>query len=159
VLTLGLALPAAATLPHPRSKLIVPGRSIGGVRIGQTSAAARAAWGPGDTCINKVSGECSWITIHDGVASFTLRAGRVVDVAIAAGPKAAGYAFDGPLRSLRTRRGIGIGSSVADVRVAYPGLRRTERELLVVADHRVTSFTISGGRVAGVTVRRAKRSR
>ena len=47
----------------------------------------------------------------------------------------------------------------ADTRIAYPGLRRTERELLVVADHRVTSFAISDGRVAGVTVRRAQRSR
>ena len=157
MLTLGIAVSAAAALPQPRSKLIEPGRSIGGVRIGQTSAAARAAWGPGETCINKVSGECSWITLRDGVASFTLRAGRVVAVAIAAGSKGGGYAFDGPLRALRTRRGIGIGSSIADARIAYPGLRRTERELLVVADHRVTSFTISDGRVAGVTVRRAKR--
>jgi hypothetical protein len=43
IIALCLAAPAAATLPTPGS--LVPGRSLGGVRIGEPAAAVRAALG------------------------------------------------------------------------------------------------------------------
>lgn len=155
-LLLGVPCAALAALPHPASHRIVPGRSIGGVRIGQTTAAARAAWGPGWTCINTVSGTCSWITIRDGVASLQLQAGRVAQIAIAAGSSAAAPRFDGPLAALRTASGIGIGSTKDQVRGAYPRVRSTGRELLLVTKGRVTAFYLVTDRVARVTIRRRR---
>lgn len=155
-LLLGGPASGLAALPHPVSHRIVPGRSIGGVRIGQTVDAARGAWGPGWTCIDKVGGTCSWITIRDGVATLQLRAGRVAEIAIAAGISGTAPRFDGPLATLRTASGIGIGSAAADVRAAYPRARSAAGALLLVADRRVTAFKLAGGRVTGITVRRAR---
>jgi len=51
-LALAVALPAAAQakLPAPKTKKIVFGTSIAGVRLGMSLDAAKAAWGPGQEC-------------------------------------------------------------------------------------------------------------
>ena len=154
VIAAALAGPAGATLPTPKLRRIVPGRSIAGVRIGQSAGDALAAWGPGETCINRVDGNCDWITLKQGVASITLRTGRVRrEVSITAGSGDGGYAFGGTLPELRTSRGIGLGSTRAQVVRAYPAVRLSGAALLVVSHRRVTSFTIADRRVVVIAIR------
>ena len=129
----GMPAAASATAPTPSSRLIVPGRSIGGVAVGQTFTRAKALWGPGAECFGSPfpgpPGEpeprsCTWVVGPDGnlgtaSISGTTRDGvTAVDISAALGPD--GLAVTSPLRALRTARSIGLGSSGRAVRRAYP---------------------------------------
>ncbi|MEA2481416.1 MAG: hypothetical protein QOJ07_3338, partial [Thermoleophilaceae bacterium] len=50
LLALAAAPAANASLPKPKSKLIKPGVSIGGVKLGMDAQKATQLWGTGSNC-------------------------------------------------------------------------------------------------------------
>lgn len=107
--------PAGAALPKPSSTKIVPGRSIGGVRLGMSLGQVRAAWGAGgiseagDACTDDGSRtSCIWTggsTRERALVGFS-QGGGVDRVTISGGPTS-------PLARWRTSRGFGIGTGVS----------------------------------------------
>lgn len=107
--------PAGAALPKPSTTKIVPGKSIGGVRLGMSLAQVRAAWGPGgiseagDACTDDGSRtSCIWTggSVRErALVGFSSDAG-VTRVTISGGPRS-------PLARWRTSRRFGIGTSVS----------------------------------------------
>ncbi|MDX6552758.1 MAG: hypothetical protein QOH74_1246 [Gaiellales bacterium] len=67
---------AEAKLPAKGGKSIVPGKSIGGVRLGMDAAAAVTKWGPGGTCDAAVGTSCRWdgTMKHGGLRFDVLKA-------------------------------------------------------------------------------------
>jgi hypothetical protein len=128
-LTAALTAPAAtalAALPVFRDRTIVPGRSIGGVALGSTPAKARAAWGRSGgscsaaTCDYRVAGDSSG---QRGEGSFSFQP-KIDRIQLKAPVGARGYVFRAPFTIPKTTSGIGIGSTVAAVKKAYPKARQ-----------------------------------
>ena len=119
-----IALPAAALaqLPKPTSKLIVPGASIGGVRQGMSLAAVRKAWGPGG--ISQTGGACrvgQGACIWTGASSKERALLRIADNGTVAGVTIMGGPAS-PLARLKTSQGFGLGTKLAALKKAYPGV-------------------------------------
>jgi hypothetical protein len=127
-----VAVPAAtavAALPRPSTRLIVPGRSIGGVTLGGTFASGTRAWGRGGKCTEGTQFHiCSYSTadFKDGNAGFTGKPrGRINQIQIALGyDNSNNLNRDTSLTKFHTRKGIGLGDTNAAVRSAYPRAKR-----------------------------------
>jgi hypothetical protein len=144
VVLLGLSSALAlAAYPRPKSYLIAPGESFGGVSIGESLSKVKTAWGRPNAC---ASDGCDYEGSDkkyspNEVADVSVQHGNVTDVRIGA--------FDvdsslprGPYAQLlkfKTSKGIGLGSTIAAARRAYPGLRVTHRGT-------DTFFTLGTGR-------------
>lgn len=130
--TLALVAPAAALakLPAPKVRTVVFGKSVAGVKLGSSLAAAKKAWGSGSSCgaaalpPTTPGTQCTWSTTPgakpDRGAKLTLVAikGKVVAITIANGT---GGAKAG-IRKYLTSKGIGVGDTFAAARKAYPKL-------------------------------------
>lgn len=119
-----LAAPALARLPRPKTTLIVPGRSLAGVKLDMTQAQALGQWGA-TSC---ASGVCQWIGPGDPGkaerATVSLWRGKVVGIAITAGSRGTNLKFKpGVLSTWRTAKGIQLGSKKSSVRRAYPSAK------------------------------------
>jgi hypothetical protein len=110
--SLSPAAAAHAKLPSPATKRIVPGKSIGGVRLGMSLAAAQATWGPGgvseadDACDPDSRTSCIWAgrsAREYAVLRFD-EADGTVDFIRIVGPRTS------PLARWRTSKGWGIGT-------------------------------------------------
>jgi len=108
-------LAVAATLP-PQG-VLVPGRSLGGVRLGDTRAAVIARWGTG----YGICRGCPATTLYFNVRPYepsgtavTLERGRVVAVVTLWSPP-----------GWRTSRGVLVGDNTARVTTIYGALPRT----------------------------------
>ena len=108
-------LAVAATLP-PQG-VLVPGRSLGGVRLGDTRAAVIAHWGTG----YGICRGCPATTLYFNVRPYepsgtavTLKRGRVVAVVTLWSPP-----------GWRTSRGVLVGDNTARVTTIYGALPRT----------------------------------
>lgn len=161
-----LAPAALAATPSPRSYLIVPGSSIGGVKIGQSFASGKAAWGarrgrctedrslsfsqcfyrPGNAR-NKSRGEASFGAFEDRIGQIEIGAplnGRGENV------------YTGPLMRFKTSKRIGLGSAIRAFRRSYP--RATKARGSTAWEIRVrgavTSFDFYKGRIAYVRTTR-----
>jgi hypothetical protein len=154
---------ADAALPSPVGHAIVVGRSIGGVRIGEPLSAAIAAWGPGARCrvvagtgACRYTGTASTSASEPPYAGFVVRAGRVVEVHLDSAfvPDSQSYLVSGPLAALRTSAGIGIGSSSAAVRAAYPTVRVLAGGVIDAIKTRgvETEFWVQPGRVWSIVI-------
>jgi hypothetical protein len=149
---------AQASLPSAHSTLIVPNRSLGGVKLGGSLAAATGAWGKGGTC--SVSG-CNYTTTGDrtGDASFLIGATtvggpeRVLSISIEAGLVGVKHTYNTPLTRFRTANGIGLGSTLAQLHHAYPHMSKepgAEFFTLKGPGESLTSFNVEEGRVESI---------
>lgn len=129
------ALPAAAqaALPKTNDTLIVPAKSIGGVALGSSPTAVTKAWGK--------NAECEFQCLYEGrrhtgetpsLGSVLLEkrgsAVKTWEIYIIVGQNEEGVQpkpnFDTPLTRFKTAKGIGLGSTAAELTRAYPGLKK-----------------------------------
>ena len=147
---------AAAELPTPASRTIVPGTSIGGVAIGMTVKRAVAAWGPGSACTElSRSTSCYWKgTDLQGSANVVIDAtGKVVLISISAGRRGDELAYAGPLLKWRTRKKVGLGSSTAAVVKAYPRqIKSSPSGPQLGSGKRATTFQPSSRRIYQISI-------
>jgi hypothetical protein len=122
-----LAVPAAAAahLPRAHSTLIVPGQSMGGVRLDMTKAQVFGKWGsttncPGSNCIWEGPGKVG----HREVALVDFaRNGRVDLISIRSATRNNGAFKPAVLSNWTTKKGIHLGSPKGKVPIAYPRAR------------------------------------
>ncbi len=83
----------------------------------------RAIWGSRGLCVpaKSPSAWCSWRgkPTEAGV-DIQLRKGKVTAFSLVSGSNGQASMFLGPVGTLRTRAGVGLGSTEADVLVAFP---------------------------------------
>jgi hypothetical protein len=128
-----LALPAlgSAKLPVAKSHLIVPGKSVGGVKIGMTKAKAIATWGSKPRCLPLSSGVsvCFWEpagVFGDG-GRIEVRGKKVIVAGVSIGSSMKPSAVRA-LKKFKTAKGVHIGSTKTAAKHAYPGLKKPAGE-------------------------------
>lgn len=123
-----LAVPvyAAARVPNPKSKLIVFGQSAGGVKLGQPYKTAQARWGKGKCSSDATNGTCQYAVGNGltatkyGSASFAWNDGKISSLSLSTGSVKGKYVTAAPLGRLKTAKGIGLSSTKAAFKRAYP---------------------------------------
>jgi hypothetical protein len=136
ILTLALPATAGAALPKAGSTLIVPGKSVGGVALGATAAAVQKAWGPAKNC----EFQCAYeggkhgdeTAANAGVLLEEPAGGKgpakVWRIFLTVGQKKVGNELkpdlNTPLSKFKTSKGIGIGSTMGELKNAYPGAKK-----------------------------------
>ncbi len=115
---------ALARLPSPKTRLIVPGTSIAGVKIGMNKTQVFHEWGS-TSCI---PGRCTWQ--GPGNPSRAERAtvsffkGKVIQIDINAATSGNNLKFTpGQLSKWKTGKNVGLGSTRAAVKRAYPAAK------------------------------------
>jgi hypothetical protein len=131
-LALALALAAPAPAGPPPAGVLVPGRSLGGLRLGMPAAQVEAAWGRAYGVCRSCA-ERTWYfnqyAFRPEGAAVVLRGGRVAAI----------YTIYGP-RAWRTSRGLAIGDHVSLVAARHGALRRVRCD-------GYTALTLVRGRV------------
>ena len=123
VAAIGLSVPGAASakLPNTKNKSIVPGKSIGGVKLDMSKAKVFSKWGSGKCH----PGFCNWEgkgkVGHKEIASVSFVNGKAVQITISAKFTGDNLKFKaGPLAKWETSKHIKLGSSKSAVPKAYP---------------------------------------
>jgi hypothetical protein len=156
-LALGLLLvPAAgAKLPEPSVTTIVTGKSVAGVKLGMTLAAAKRKWGAGSKCGAAAAGPgstyCTWSTTSSPQSpKLTLVAigGKVRAITVDGGTGGAA------IKAFKTSKGIGIGSTKSALQAAYPALGSSlgPDNPSLGSGATITSFYTKGGRIKSLQV-------
>ena len=144
VIVASLALVAAASAELPQEGTFVPGRSLGGVRLGMTATDVKRVWGERfGRCRN--CGHTTWYFTHTPFepqgAGVELRRGRVVAVFTLWSP------------SWHTNRDLWIGEPSARITKLYGALPRTTcgaySALTMPGKRATTSFYVSDEKVWG----------
>jgi hypothetical protein len=159
---------AHAGLPQATSHAIVLNTSIAGVTLNSSYATAHKAWGKGGVCEPDTG--CSYAVKAnvptDATVSFmvgrttpTAKA-KVIQISLRAGmTKSGAYVFDSPLAAYKTAKGIGLGSTAAELKRAYPqgrSLAGGANYYIKGKGDRQTSFTVTKGRVTGLYMQSVK---
>ena len=145
-----LALAASAGAAPPDTGVVVPGSSLGGLRLGATKAQVEAAWG-------RAYGRCrgcdadtwyfNYYAFQPKGAGVSFRGGRAVALFTLWQP--AGW---------RTPKGLVLGESVARVTSVYGPLTRRECGSYYLLElprgASVTSFVVVNEQLFGFVVRR-----
>jgi hypothetical protein len=150
-----LAVPAvalAAATPTFTNDVIVPNVSIGQLKLSESPAVARKSF-PGKDCntsgCDYGAADGAWSVSVVFVQTSKHAKPIVGQISILASKP------DTPVDSLKTTRSIGIGSTAAQVKKAYPHTTGSPAEggyvIAGQGEHR-TNFQISNGRVIGVTM-------
>jgi hypothetical protein len=125
-----LAVPTAATakLPATTNTKIVPGKSMGGVKLDMTKTQVFAKWGKG-SCVAG-AGYCEWQRKKPTYVSQYERAvvsfvgGKAVKIHVqGAYTKGSHKLVPGPLAKWKTSKGVSLGSKRGAVPKAYPGAK------------------------------------
>jgi hypothetical protein len=111
-----LVLAASATAAPPRAGVLVPGQSLGGLRLDATKAQVRAAWGSRYGACR----DCSSPTWYFNFRAFEPQG---AGVAFRHGRAVALFTMWGP-QAWRTNRGLGIGDPAVRVAGIYGPLLR-----------------------------------
>jgi hypothetical protein len=154
---LGVPAVASADLPSFPSRAIVPGSSLGGVKLGTAADAAIARWGGNEACPKPFTGfECRWRATSGGSsATLFFKGGKVAAVAVRVGTTSTGNpVFTGPLMKLKARSKVGLRSTLRQVLRAYPKLKGSGSGGALGTGARATTFSTSGGRVTEIVVGR-----
>jgi hypothetical protein len=131
---------------------IVPGSSIGGVKVGMTRHQAVVQWGSPDRCVAfENTTWCQYLTtapiqgggtITDPFAGFFLKGNKVVAVEVGL----PNNSLASKVKKLKTAKGVGLGSRAATVRAKYgiptpaPGEATQSRNGLKPGNKRCTMF-------------------
>jgi hypothetical protein len=155
---LAAAAPAAeAKLPPKGGKLIVPGRSIGGVKLGMKAEDAAKKWGKGGSCDETTVGAVSCRydgSAKQGTMRFEIgRDGKVSAIYMECAHKSDGTAiYKGPITKWHTKKGIRIGSSLRKVQKKYPKSQPDGGGLALTTRKSTTFFASSGGRTYQIAI-------
>jgi hypothetical protein len=114
---------AAAAGPHLPNHLIVPGRSVAGVRLGESARSAIRSWGLSKYCFDLVSGGCDIPMRANSDVSFTYVAGRVTRIDVDSGYNGS-YVFPKALARLKTATGIHLGLRTNAIAEADPAAQK-----------------------------------
>lgn len=162
---LALVLPAAAQagLPKTGNTLIVPAKSLGGVTLGSSAAAVVKAWGKTSSCTyqclyeGKNVGELGSVLLESDAGGQNY---KVWSVFIAVSQPIVGSTtkpnFNTPLTKFKTAKGIGLGSSLKDLRQAYHAVKKVTTTYYELGGPKEssTSFQLSpAGRIVSIGVR------
>jgi hypothetical protein len=141
IVTLVLASPGAAALPQ--GGLLVPGRSLGGLRLGATPADVTASWGRSHSVCRGCSSRTWYFNYRPFApqgAAAEFRAHRV----------AALYTLWSP-PGWRTSKGLRLGDDAARVTALYGALLRTDCSgyyaLAIRSARSVTAFYVVGAKL------------
>jgi hypothetical protein len=161
--TVALAVPAlaqAGSLPHAKSTLIVPEKSLAGVKLNSSIAAAASAWGKGGSC--SASG-CEYGNSSGSLGTANFLAAKrsetgpvlVVEISISVGRTGTSLKpnFNTPLARYETASGIGLGSTVKELKHAYPHITTEQGKVFFLkgAGESTTTFIAENGRVETIT--------
>lgn len=143
---LGAAPAAQAALPKFKDKTIVIGKSIGGVKIGAPAAAAKKAWGGAAgglcddfSCLYRVKGDTNG-TSGEGTIAFQNKT-KVTRVSLKSAIAAtSGHTFKAPFTTPKTSKGIGLGSTAAKVKKAYPKTKESGNFLTIAGKGGVETY-------------------
>jgi hypothetical protein len=162
---LALVLPASAqaALPKTGDTLIVPAKSLGGVALGGSPAAVVKAWGKTSSCSyqclyeGKNSGELGSVLLESDANGQNY---KVWSVFIAVSQTIVGSTtkpnFNTPLTKFKTAKGIGLGSSLKELRQAYRAVKKvttTYYELGGPKESSTTFLLSAAGRIESIAVR------
>ncbi len=150
-----LAPAAAANLPSSKDTQIVPFKSLGGVRLGDSFATAKKTWGK--TTGKSHCDHTSSCTYQDktGVAVFDVGSHGVFNVYIEINVNTTHPSWKTPLTAFHTSKGIRLGSTLAQIKAAYPGGGAVNAGgYYVVKSRNGTSllFFIDGGRAGSIGI-------
>jgi len=151
-LAAALAVPATVGAALPKipkvNRTIVLGKSIAGVRLGDTLKRAKTVWGPGSKCTSfPPNTGCYWSGGKLGQLGATAKNGRIVTLTIQLGHKPGLGYYPAPLLSQVKLAGkIAVGTPVAKLKATYafPVLNTTGNTSFSIyaAGHKVeTSFS------------------
>jgi hypothetical protein len=154
-----LAVPADASahLPVKGGKLIVPGKSIGGVRLGMKAERAANVWGKkGGSCSQTTVGavSCRYDAGKQGTARFDIGSdGKVNAIYLESGHKSDGTAiYKGVITKWHTKKGIQIGSSLQKVLKKYPKAQPDGGGVEIATPKSTTFFAGSEGRTYRIAI-------
>lgn len=162
-----LASPPVASAALPATKKgteIVLGRSIGAVKIGQTKARAKKAWGGAGMCPAGSLVTCVFADAKrsaSGFGQFGIEGGKVATIQLSLGSNASTKRPDlnTSLRRFKTKKGVRLGSSLASLLKAYPKNTKFKAFDGTISDVKVagpgrgfTVFTIRFGVVTSLRV-------
>ena len=158
MLSMALVSTAEAKLPAPKVTTIVPGKSVAGARLGMKLSVARKKWGAGSKCAAAAAGPgsiaCTWSVTPNAQPD---RSPKLILVSIRGRVRA--ITVDGgtggrAIKAYRTKKRIGIGSTAAALRKAYPRLGSSlgPDNPSLGSGRTITSFYLKGGRVRSIQV-------
>jgi len=140
-----LAIAASAAAAPPRHGVLVPGRSLGGLRLGATPAQVKAAWGSTYGRCRDCRRETWYFTyrrFHPRGAAVQFRKGRVEAIFTLWAPQ-----------GWRTTKGVYVGDNVSHVTSVYGNLARADcagyYALTMPTRGGVTAFYVVGEKVFG----------
>jgi hypothetical protein len=141
-----LVLAGTAAAAPPKTGVLVPGRSLGGVSLGMTPAQVRAEWGSRHGVCRDCGARTTWYfnreRFHPQGTGVELRGGRVVAVFTLWKPP-----------GWRTSAGLVLGEPEARITETYDALTRVEcggyAALTMRTSRAVTAFYVYEGRLWG----------
>lgn len=125
-----VAAPAAnAKLPEPKTTVIVPGKSIAGVKLDMSQNEVFGQWGstscPGDVCTWEGPGTPG----KNERATVSFFKGKAIKIVINAANQGNDLKFKpGTLSKWATKKGIALGDKKSAVKRAYPAAKPNEGE-------------------------------